>query len=360
MKKRPVLLCGFLLFTLLSFAQTQGDTTVPPKDTNRQAPVTPRKDTVRRVPPPAKRKTDSAAIRRADSLRTAQRIDTLARRKDSLQAVTQDTLAKDSVAVVKPPVINTRLIRYITVFQAALLKHPYYNFAGKPIVMQVRERQGSDKDGLFYFLVGLFLYFALIRLFFTKYMNNIMTLFFRVTMRQQQIREQLLQLPLASLLLNILFVITGGLFMAFVAQYYNISPVKNFWLLAGYCSAILIIIYSGKFILLKIVGWIFNVRAATDTYIFIIFLVNKMIGIFLLPVLLLMAFPYPPLYSVVLTLAYIMLALFLGYRFIISYKPIRNEIKVSRFHFFLYLCAFEIAPLLLIYKVLLIFVERSY
>ncbi len=55
-----------------------------------------------------------------------------------------------------------------------------------------------------------------------------------------------------------------------------------------------------------------------------------------------------------------MLALTLAYRFIISYKPIRNEIKVSRFHFFVYLCAFEIAPLLLIYKVLLIFVERTY
>jgi hypothetical protein len=48
------------------------------------------------------------------------------------------------------------------------------------------------------------------------------------------------------------------------------------------------------------------------------------------------------------------------YRFIISYTPIRNEIKLNRFHFFIYLCAFEIAPLLLIYKVLLIFVERSY
>jgi len=43
----------------------------------------------------------------------------------------------------------------------------------------------------------------------------------------------------------------------------------------------------------------------------------------------------------------------LFYRFIISYRPVRSEIKVNRFHFFLYLCAFEIAPLLLIYKVLL-------
>lgn len=354
MKKRPVLLFGFLLLTMLSFAQTQGDTVAPPKDTTKkqQPPVVPKRDTTRRIAPPVKKKLDSTSIRRKDSI---------VRKTDSIRPIARpDSLVKDSVALPPAPVINTPLIRYITAFQATLLKHPYYNFAGKPIVMQVRERQGRNKDGLFYFMIGLFLYFALIKIFFGKYVNNIMTLFFRVTMRQQQIREQVLQTPLASLLLNILYFIAGGLFMAFVAGYYQIAPVKNFWLLAAYCSAFLVIIYLGKFILLQIVGWIFNVRAATDTYIFIIFLVNKMIGIVLLPVLLLMAFPYPPLYPIVLTLAFIMLAIFLGYRFIISYKPIRNEIKVSRFHFFLYLCAFEIAPLLLIYKVLLIFVERSY
>jgi hypothetical protein len=88
--------------------------------------------------------------------------------------------------------------------------------------------------------------------------------------------------------------------------------------------------------------------------------VNKMVGIFLIPVLVLMAFPFKPLLAAIVTLSHIMLALALGYRFLISYKPIRHEIKVSRFHFFVYLCAFELAPLLLIYKVLLIFVERSY
>jgi hypothetical protein len=85
-----------------------------------------------------------------------------------------------------------------------------------------------------------------------------------------------------------------------------------------------------------------------------------MVGIFLLPVLIMVAFPYQAFLPVIITLAFITLGLALAYRFIIAYKPIRNEIKVSRFHFFVYLCAFEIAPLLLIYKVLLIFVERSY
>jgi hypothetical protein len=56
-------------------------------------------------------------------------------------------------------------------------------------------------------------------------------------------------------------------------------------------------------------------------------------------------------------ISYILVGGMLLYRFIISYRPVRSEIKVNRFHFFLYLCAFEIAPLLLIYKVLLTFVD---
>jgi hypothetical protein len=168
------------------------------------------------------------------------------------------------------------------------------------------------------------------------------------------------QAPLPSLFLNILFVSAGGMFLAFVARFYEIMPEQNLWLLWAYGCLLVLATYLGKFIVLKIIGWIFNVSNATDTYIFIIFMVNKMVGIFLVPVLILMAFPYGSFLPVIITLAFIMLALTLVYRFIISYKPIRNEIKVSRFHFFVYLCAFEIAPLLLIYKVLLIFVERTY
>jgi hypothetical protein len=58
-------------------------------------------------------------------------------------------------------------------------------------------------------------------------------------------------------------------------------------------------------------------------------------------------------------MSYILVGGMLLYRFAISYRPVRSEIKLSRIHFFLYLCAFEIAPLVLIYKVLLEFAGRS-
>ncbi len=328
------------------FAQSETDSAVRQKDT------TPVQDTITRK------------ISLPDSLRPV--------RKKTVPVVTDSTVlqVKDSAAVKDSvPVIQTvtqapqTITRHysIAVFQHVLRDHPYYNFFGTPLNSRMLEKKVNDKDGLFYFLLGLLLYMGLIRLLFEKYLANVITLFFRATLRQQQIREQLLQSPLPSLLLNILFLLSGGLFLSFVCLHYKIVPGSiNIWLLQLYCTALLLLIYLGKFLLLKITGWIFNISHATDTYIFIVFLVNKIIGIFLLPVTVLLAFPYQPLYPVVFTLAFMILFILYIYRFIISYKPVRNEIKVNRLHFFVYLCAFEIAPLLLIYKVLLIFVERSY
>jgi hypothetical protein len=52
------------------------------------------------------------------------------------------------------------------------------------------------------------------------------------------------------------------------------------------------------------------------------------------------------------------LILFL-YRYLFSFGIIRSNLKVSALHFFLYLCAVELLPLLLIYKLVVNFVLGS-
>jgi hypothetical protein len=74
-----------------------------------------------------------------------------------------------------------------------------------------------------------------------------------------------------------------------------------------------------------------------------------------LPFLLFIAFSTGQVYSTGLLLSYLMVGGLLLYRFILSFAAIRGGFRVNPFHFFLYLCAFEIAPLLLIYKGLLLF-----
>ena len=245
-------------------------------------------------------------------------------------------------------------------WNALLATNPYFPFMGKPIVETVEIHRPNSKDNLFYLYLGILFYFALVRIFFEKYFSNLLTLFFRASIRQQQIREQVLQAPLPSLLLNGLFIITGGLYACYMLVYYHFAEGINFWLLYLNCMVALGVIYLIKFLVLKCCGWVFSISRATDTYIFVVFLVNKMLGIFLLPFLILISFSSSTARDIYVTLSLIMVFVFLVYRILASFRPIRSEIKLTPFHFFLYLCAFEIAPLLLIYKVLLTYLEKAY
>ena len=103
----------------------------------------------------------------------------------------------------------------------------------------------------------------------------------------------------------------------------------------------------------------FGQEEAAETYIFIVFLVNKVMAVLLLPAILILAFADPSLQGIALTLSILLLILFIGYRFIRSYTTIRNELRISQLHFFLYICGFELVPVLLIYKLLMNLFERT-
>lgn len=340
MKRFLLVVVLLISFLSESGAQTPQDSLSARTDTVR--PVQPRPRVVAKISDSIKRIQDSIKrVLQQDSIRRV--ADSTKRATDSLRRI-EEAKPKYSIPAI----------------QAVLASHPYLKFFEKPVSRQVQEKKVDDKDDLFYFLCGLVLFFTIVKLAFGKYLSNLFTLFFRVTMRQQQLRDQLLQTPIASFFLNLVFILSAGVYLAFLAIHFRLTPGWDFWTTALWCTASVAGIYIGKMILLKLVGWIFNISNATDTYVFIVFLVNKMIGIFLLPFLFLLAFPDPLIYPIALTLSIIMVLLLFGYRFIISYRPLRSEIKLGKFQFFIYLCAFEVAPLLLIYKVLLSFVNRTF
>jgi hypothetical protein len=280
---------------------------------------------------------------------------------DSLPVVQSDSLSNlqtiDSVSR-KPLVYAYWTINPAIPFTNQLLQHhPYFGFSSKPIAIHSDLKKLNGKEILFYTLIGLLLAFAFLRQAFPKYFNDLVRLLFRTTLKQKQIREQLMQTPLPSLLLNVFFAISGGLYLDLLLHHFGLIPVDNFWLLFLYCSAGLSLIYTVKFLGLKVAGWLFNIKGAADTYIFVVFIINKVIGVFLLPFLILLSFIQGDAYTVALVLSWCGIGILLIYRLLLTYASVRNQVRFNPFHFFLYLCAFEIAPLLLIYKALLFFFQ---
>jgi hypothetical protein len=237
-----------------------------------------------------------------------------------------------------------------------LRHHPYFNFSAKAVAVAPEMKIFHGKETLFYALLALVIVFALLKLAFAKYFNDLFKLFFRTTLKQRQIKDQLIQTPLPSLLVNVFYIATAGLYIDLMFEYAGQAPLEFWWLYLYACIG-LAIIYLVKFIGLKVTGWLLNLKDAADSYIFIIFLVNKVIGVFLLPFIILLAFTDGLLYSTTVLLSWCGLGILFLYRFILAYSALRNQVKFNLFHFLLYLVAFELAPLLLIYRLLLLFVK---
>ena len=319
MKHLNLLLFFICLYPAVIFAQADS--------TNNQIDSL-RKDSVRPKPKP-KKITDSTRV----TTRATFQIDSL-HFKDSLRVIDSLRIAQQT---------SDSLKRELGKKQVPV-----------QILKEGDKKEFSGKEYLFYYLIFLFILFGLLRRAFAKYFYDLFRVFFKTTLKQRQTQEQLLQSSLASVFMNSFFVLSAGLYVNFLLQYFHLVISENFWLQYVYCIGALAAIYLVKFIGLKITGWLFNVSNTTDSYIFIVFIINKMLGIFLLPFLLLLAFANDPLYSYAMFISWIGLGLLLVYRFILSYSAVRKEVKLNSFHFILYILGFEVIPLLLIYKLLLI------
>jgi hypothetical protein len=280
-------------------------------------------------------------------------------KKDSVTVSVQKNVVSKKPFVYKQWVIDSTVpfsIQHIT--WQALSHHPWLGFSAAPVI-KTSVKRNSGKEILFYAIIAFLIAFALLRQAFPKYFHDLFRLFFRTTLKQRQIREQLMQTPLPSLLLNGFFAISAGMYINLLLDHYKVKPVDNFWLSFLYCVAAVSSIYFIKFIGLRLSGWLFNMQSAANAYIFVVFVVNKIIGIFLIPFVVMLALAKGVVYEIALMASWCMIAGLIFYRLILTFGAVHNQVRVNPFHFILYICAFEIAPILLLYKGLLVFFQQT-
>jgi hypothetical protein len=123
----------------------------------------------------------------------------------------------------------------------------------------------------------------------------------------------------------------------------------------GSCMAGIILLYVGKYVLTELAGLIFDRRQAAEIYSFVVFMVNKVVGLWLLPAGLMLAFSPPATQHTVMVFALGGLAALMIYRLNRGWQALRNTLKINQLQYILFVGAFEVVPVLLIYKVLLRF-----
>ena len=212
------------------------------------------------------------------------------------------------------------------------------------------ESQTAD----FYLLLFLCLMLGLIRFMDTRYFLNLWRAFWNPTLSNRQLKEQLQGSGLPNLLMNIFFTFAGGAYIYYVVRFFTphhsgiIPPsLLIIMLIAGTGF-----IYLAKYAAVRFSGWAFRVESITEHYLFNVFLINKVLGIMLIPFIIILAFADHNWAQQVVIVSFVISGILLLNRYIRSWQVFGSFFQYSKFHFFMYLCASELLPLAVLMKLL--------
>ena len=302
----------------------------------------------------------------------AQQSDSILIAKDSINHITTEIVQiNDTPAISKslPLLLDSSLVveskstelasSYNKAVNKILTTNQFLNTSTQSVASVIKEKKRISKDRLFYLVSVLLLFLAFLRFVYTRYFNNLFSFFFNASLRQSQLIEQLLQAKLQSLLFNMLFIFSGGLYIYLLLMYKHLVDYFDFWQILVYCSFGLGLLYLIKFFTIKFTGWITGFKEVTNSYVFIVFLFNKIMGIFLLPFVVIIAFSIPVLVNSAVIISLLLIGILFLLRFLRSYVLLPNKLKVSGFHFVLYIIGVEIIPVLIVYKGLVVLLSKN-
>lgn len=146
------------------------------------------------------------------------------------------------------------------------------------------------------------------------------------------------------------FVLMTGLLLFYTHEYYNLQLLGStgLWLYIQLCFFV-VILYGIKLMTIRLTAFIFRHELALQEYTRNIVIVNIMLGILLIPVVVGVAYINIEFRAIFLGSAFILVAIFFLLR-LFKGLIIGLSSKVSRSYLFLYLCALEILPLVVLIK----------
>lgn len=239
-----------------------------------------------------------------------------------------------------------------------LKKNIFLNSTAAPEYKIQDRRAYYAQDSLFYLMVITFIFLGIIKSVYGKYFENLQRVFFNTSLRQSQLTDQLLQAKLPSLLMNIFFVLVGATYLTLLFNLHSGKSIFD-WKTLLYSVLIILVVYLTKYIFLLFIGWVTGFKKEIESYIFIVFLVNKMAALLLAPLVVLIAFANHGIASFAMVLSYALLGLMLLLRYVRSVGMFQSSFKVNRLHFALYVFSVELLPILLIYKATMIILFKN-
>jgi hypothetical protein len=221
----------------------------------------------------------------------------------------------------------------------------------KAKLLTAKEKETNYRRFLFVTILIMFIILTLIVTIFRILIEKIMKAFARDNMLHQLHREQSSGLAVAYLILYLLFFMNGGLFAFLAGRYYGLSVSSSNLYVLLLCIGGVAGFFVAKHFVLWFVSFVFPVGKEVDSYQFTIMIFNIVVGLLLVPVVLFIAYAPESTTKAVLYGAFGLLGLIYLFLYLRGLFIASRFIAGNKFHFLLYLCAVEIAPILVILKI---------
>lgn len=183
-----------------------------------------------------------------------------------------------------------------------------------------------------------------------KRLNQIIMGLYAGRYANQLAREEISLGNRVVIFLSALFVFTITLFFYQTAGYYGLlSPnsMKNTFFIT---MLAIFFIYGIKLLVIKVLGFLFETQKEIREYTISVFLFCNAVGLFMLPVVICLAFLKQVNPSVFIFTGFTIIAVFFLTRLVRGLIIGLSSTRVSKFYLFLYLCTLEIVPLAIMIK----------
>ncbi|MGZ4035068.1 MAG: DUF4271 domain-containing protein [Bacteroidia bacterium] len=205
--------------------------------------------------------------------------------------------------------------------------------------------------GILFFAFVLFVWLYAVN---RKRLNQVIKAFYINRYANQLAREEISIGNRVTIFLSAMFVLTLALFITQLANYYGFYKGDNQFIFFIKVAVTIVGAYSLKIFSVWFFGYIFqNPKEASD-YSTAIFLFCNTLGLFMLPIVIGLAFAKQIAPEIFVYSGYLILGSFLCIRLLRGVIIGFNSVRISKFYLFLYLCTLEILPFVIMVKLFIL------
>lgn len=248
-----------------------------------------------------------------------------------------------------PPQTEAKLPSQVDSGQTVTVAPRVLDTPQKPTIKKAKILE--DKQYLFILTTAILVFFSIIMTLFRSNLQRLYKAAFspNLTKSLSEIRAEVFFVALRVWYL--FFFVSFALFLYQVSNYYELIPANfGFWQWMGTLFGGIVFVVLLKHLVLTILGFAFPIHKTVKQYNFSIIVISILLGVILLPIDLLLAFGPENLKEPVIYFSILVFGLAIAFQVFRGLLIAGNFVASNKLHFFIYLCAVEIAPIMILIK----------